>query len=176
MKESFKKTPSVVQTPTMEVENLGKPNLSEKELKILQLVAEGYSNLNIGSILGVSERSIKNYLRNIGIKIKIRKTDTHNVRQRMVDEVLKYGLIETPKNKSVDKKLFETLTPKEKEVLDVLAKDRSILNKGIALKFNTTEQVIKNHLKTICDKLNCATRYDAVEYFKNLQTMNSRNS
>ena len=48
------------------------------------------------------------------------------------------------------------LTPKEREILDLLA--RGLSNKQIALTMNVSEETVKWHLKNLFGKLNAGTR------------------
>lgn len=62
--------------------------LTNRELEILKLVAEGKTNNNIGSLLFISEKTVKNHRTNIMNKLNIHKTID------LVKYALKNGLIE----------------------------------------------------------------------------------
>lgn len=42
--------------------------LSARETEVVRLVAEGYANLNIGAILGISEETVKRHITNVFLK------------------------------------------------------------------------------------------------------------
>ena len=50
-----------------------RPVLSPQELRLLPLVAAGYTNREIGEALALSEKTVKNYLGNIYAKLQIRR-------------------------------------------------------------------------------------------------------
>ena len=45
------------------------PTLTKRELEVLKLVAQGYTNIQIGETLSISERTVRFHLRNICDKI-----------------------------------------------------------------------------------------------------------
>jgi LuxR family maltose regulon positive regulatory protein len=46
-------------------------SLTRKELEVLQLLAEGYSNQRLSDELGVSETTVRTHLRNINAKLDV---------------------------------------------------------------------------------------------------------
>ncbi|MEM7298731.1 MAG: response regulator transcription factor [Bacteroidota bacterium] len=52
---------------------LKKSNLSKQELRVLQLVNEGFSNLEIAERLFISESTVKTHLTNIFSKLKAKR-------------------------------------------------------------------------------------------------------
>ncbi len=56
--------------------------------------------------------------------------------------------------------LLSPLTQREKEILNLISK--GYLNRQIAVKFGTSEQIIKNHVTSIMRKLNTNIRTEAV--------------
>lgn len=58
-----------------------------------------------------------------------------------------------------EKPAEEKLTPKEREVLDLLTK--GLTNKEVGNRLGITENTVKNHLKSILDKLHVANRVQA---------------
>jgi DNA-binding NarL/FixJ family response regulator len=52
-------------------ENLSQPELSARELDILKLVAEGKSNKEIGSTLGITEGTVKTHVKNLLHKLHV---------------------------------------------------------------------------------------------------------
>jgi DNA-binding NarL/FixJ family response regulator len=58
------------------VKETGRPgllNLSEREIEVLRLLAEGQDNQEIGAALGISERTVRFHLRNIYDKLGVRR-------------------------------------------------------------------------------------------------------
>lgn len=68
--------------------NIANNNLTERELEVLKLVAEGYSNIEVGEKLFLSSKTIDNHRTNL-----MRKLDVHNV-----VELVKYAI----KNKVIE--------------------------------------------------------------------------
>jgi two-component system NarL family response regulator len=69
------------------VESMNHPQLSPRELEILQLVAEGKSNKELGDSLGIAEGTVKSHVKNMLGKLKVPG------RTAMVRESVKRGLI-----------------------------------------------------------------------------------
>ena len=61
---------------------------------------------------------------------------------------------------SEDEDLISPLTEREKEILNLVSK--GYLNRQIAVKIGTSEQIIKNHVTSIMRKLNTNVRTEAV--------------
>lgn len=61
--------------------------LSRREMEVLRLMAEGYDNVTIGSMLFVTDTSISKHIRNIFAKLGLRQTDSGH---RRVLAVLAY--------------------------------------------------------------------------------------
>jgi DNA-binding NarL/FixJ family response regulator len=69
-------------------------------------------------------------------------------------------LIADPGPRRADDDFEETLTPREIEVLGLLAEGLS--NKAIAGRLGISDQTVKFHVAAICGKLGAANRTDAV--------------
>jgi two-component system NarL family response regulator len=69
------------------VESMNHPELSPRELEILQLVAEGKSNKDIGDSLGIAEGTVKSHVKNMLGKLKVPG------RTAMVREAVQRGLV-----------------------------------------------------------------------------------
>jgi len=55
-----------------------KSRLAPREEQVLNLVCEGYANIDISRDLGIKIQVVKNYIRNICIKLNIGLDDEHN--------------------------------------------------------------------------------------------------
>jgi len=68
-----------------------KPVLSERELQVLLLAAEGYQTGQIGNQIGLSQHTVRTHLQNV--RQKLSALNTTNA----VWEAMRCGLIEPPK-------------------------------------------------------------------------------
>lgn len=55
---------------TRQIESLG---LTERELEVLQLISAGYSNVEIGECLFLSESTIKTHVSNLFVKLDVKR-------------------------------------------------------------------------------------------------------
>jgi two-component system NarL family response regulator len=69
------------------VESMNHPKLSPRELEILQLVAEGKSNKEIGNSLGIAEGTVKSHVKNMLEKLRVPG------RTAMLREAVQRGLV-----------------------------------------------------------------------------------
>lgn len=46
--------------------------LTERELEVLKLISEGYTNKEVGEMLYISEKTVKNYATNIFKKLEVK--------------------------------------------------------------------------------------------------------
>lgn len=68
--EIMEKIPGLIQnTPAFDY---GACNINERELEIIELIAKGYSNKEISSVLFLSEGTVRNYLSSILDKLELR--------------------------------------------------------------------------------------------------------
>ena len=72
---------------TKKMQALFNPNLSHKEIVILNFIAQGKSNIEIADYLNLSHHTIKNYVQKIMNKLIV------NNRTEMVSKALRSGLI-----------------------------------------------------------------------------------
>jgi DNA-binding NarL/FixJ family response regulator len=56
----------------------GRAELSERELEVLRLIADGYSTRNIATALNYSERTVKNIVHDVVLRLQVRNR-THAV-------------------------------------------------------------------------------------------------
>jgi DNA-binding NarL/FixJ family response regulator len=61
-------------------------SLSQRELEVAQAVASGLSNKEVGSVLGISVRTVENHLRSIFAKLKIKSRFRLAARLREIDQ------------------------------------------------------------------------------------------
>ncbi|NJO39396.1 MAG: response regulator transcription factor [Cyanobacteria bacterium RU_5_0] len=69
------------------VERMGNPELSDRELEVLQLMAKGNSNQEISTALSIAEGTVKFHVKNILSKLKV------NDRTQAVITALKRGIV-----------------------------------------------------------------------------------
>lgn len=60
----------IVEIDHVQIQNLG---LTEREMEVLQLISEGYSNVEIGERLFVSENTIKTHVSNLFVKLDVKR-------------------------------------------------------------------------------------------------------
>ncbi|NVK82807.1 MAG: response regulator transcription factor [Cytophagia bacterium] len=60
----------IVEIDQVQIQNLG---LTEREMEVLQLISEGYSNVEIGERLFVSENTIKTHVSNLFVKLDVKR-------------------------------------------------------------------------------------------------------
>lgn len=60
----------IVEIDHVQIQNLG---LTEREMEVLQLISEGYSNVEIGEKLFVSENTIKTHVSNLFVKLDVKR-------------------------------------------------------------------------------------------------------
>jgi two-component system NarL family response regulator len=69
------------------VESMNHPELSPREREILQLIAQGRSNKDVGDSLGIAEGTVKSHVKNMLGKLKVPG------RTAMVREAVQRGLV-----------------------------------------------------------------------------------
>ena len=67
--------------------------LSEQELIVLRLAAEGHSNVSIAQSMKVSEKRVRNLLSSVYSKFDIHETGTLNVRIAAINKARDLGLL-----------------------------------------------------------------------------------
>lgn len=60
----------LVEIDQVQIKSLG---LTEREMEVLQLISEGYSNVEIGEKLFVSENTIKTHVSNLFVKLDVKR-------------------------------------------------------------------------------------------------------
>ena len=70
------------------------------------------------------------------------------------------GTLRAARTSSDEETLWEPLTPREVQVLELLAE--GLPNKAIASRLDISDQTVKFHVSAICGKLGAANRTDAV--------------
>jgi two-component system invasion response regulator UvrY len=84
-------------SPSVQKILLGKgkkiPKFTNQELRVLQMVSDGYTNTRIGEALGVSEYRIKNILTNIYPQLGIEESEDINMRIVLINKIRELGLL-----------------------------------------------------------------------------------
>lgn len=122
--------------------------LTQRERQILEFVAQGKSNIEIAQSLWVVENTVKFHLTNIYKKLGTRnRTEAAQL---------------IPPNAEIDeitKRYWETLTPREREVLELVK--RGLADKEIAEELALTKSTIFFHLSSVYRKLSVKNRTQA---------------
>ena len=71
----FRKVEIVEVGPVIDIDNqqIQQLGLTEREMEVLQLIAEGYSNVEIGEKLFISENTIKTHVSNLFVKLDVKR-------------------------------------------------------------------------------------------------------
>lgn len=130
--------------------------LSPREREVVELIADGLSNKEIGEQLGIAERSVKQHVRRSAVCFGITDHGPNRLRVTLANLVRPVGKFVMPAN--------VTLTPKQQTILGLLAKGQS--NVVIGLQVEASEGVIKNHLRIVFDKLGVWSRAEAASWYR----------
>lgn len=129
--------------------------LSPRQLQILGLVAMGNEAPEIGKQLGITNTTVK-----VTSAVAREKVDAPTLGAAVVLAVRQGQLnLESliPKNYNFDR--FQTLTPRQKEVLDVLfSHEGYITMRGVASELTYSVDNIKKHLRNIYKVLGARNR------------------
>jgi len=146
-------------------ENFASPfSPDDINIKVLQLLAFGYTNLDIANELGLRKYQLKDRLRWIAQKIAVDNLGS-GMRQRIIQKAIELKLI--PEVEPVgEHKLYKSLTRAEIQILEEMVKMPGITNKELAKKFDKAELTVKDQLKSIFDKLGVSNRFEATIFYK----------
>ena len=110
--------------------------LTERELDVLRLLSLGCRSTEVGSILGVSARTVENHKRRIFAKLGV-----HGETQA-VASVIRLGLLRQPAVHSPAR-----LTPRESEIIELAAAGHSVKQTARVLNISVkTVESIQSHL------------------------------
>ncbi|MGK8521355.1 LuxR C-terminal-related transcriptional regulator [Nocardia asteroides] len=129
-------------------------DLSEREFEVLRLVARGMTNPEIGTELGISERTVQAHLSRI-----YRKLGTDG-RMETTATLVQAGLL--PGEHEVDRSRPDRdysrsqFTEREREVLDLVGK--GLTNPEIVAALEISDSTVKSHLTNIRHKLGIVDR------------------
>ncbi|WP_325051316.1 helix-turn-helix domain-containing protein [Streptomyces corynorhini] len=131
--------------------------LTVREMGVLRLLAEGLSNRHLARSLGISEKTVKNHLS--GIYLKIGAAD----RTQAALYAQRLGLT---RGRDAPPPVKPSLTAREMGVLRLLTGGLS--NRRIARSLGISEKTVKNHLSGIYLKIGAADRTQAALYAQRL--------
>jgi DNA-binding NarL/FixJ family response regulator len=133
------------------VTNLNQFKVSPREQQVLNSLVQGCSNKEIGGQLNISLRTVKQHLRMMFLRAGIREGAKRVKLARYAHE-----------DGDVVTTLCEGLNPRENQIS--LLVWEGFTNREIGKIVGTSEQVIKNHLRSAFDKLGVWTRLELAMY------------
>ncbi|MEV0639914.1 response regulator transcription factor [Streptomyces sp. NPDC050619] len=132
-------------------------DLTCRETAVLRLLAQGLPNRLIARRLEISEKTVRNHLSSVYLKIGAAdRTQAALFAQRM-------GLTEP---RDPERSATPSLTAREVGVLRLVA--RGFTNRLIARRLEISEKTVKNHLSGIYLKIGAAGRTQAALYAQNM--------
>jgi DNA-binding CsgD family transcriptional regulator len=60
--------------------------------------------------------------------------------------------------------LVASLTPKEREIISIIASEDNSTNKQVAMRLRISENTLRNHLSSIYDKLGIGNRLELLKF------------
>jgi DNA-binding NarL/FixJ family response regulator len=120
--------------------------ITPRDREILERLRSGLSNRQIGKELDIAERTVKQHLRTLFLRFGIREG-----RKRIALLNLVYPM-------EVNETRLALLSTREREIVKLVIDGKTnaeIAGVGIGAR---SEQVIKNHLRSIFDKIGCDSR------------------
>jgi DNA-binding NarL/FixJ family response regulator len=132
--------------------NLDQIGVSAREQQVFNLLVQGCSNKEIGSQLNISPRTVKQHLRTLFLRARIREGAKR----------VKLAHYTHEDEDAVMTLLHEGLSPRENQISILVWK--GLTNREIGKIIGTSEQVVKNHLRSAFDKLGVWTRLELAMY------------
>ena len=126
--------------------------VTPRDQQVLNLLVQGCSNKEIAGQLNISPRTVKQHLRTLFLRAGIRE-GRKRVKLAIAMFTKEGGAIMTPR---------ERLTPKEIQIAILVWE--GLTNREIGKIVGTSEQVIKNHLRSAFDKLGVWSRLELAMY------------
>jgi DNA-binding NarL/FixJ family response regulator len=131
--------------------NLDQIKVTPREQQVLNLLAQGFSNREIGGELSISLRTVKQHLRMLFLRAGICEGSKRVKLARYAHEGERAVMIPC-----------EDLNPRESQI-SVLVWE-GLTNREIGKIVGASEQVIKNHLRSVFDKLGVWNRLELAMY------------
>jgi DNA-binding NarL/FixJ family response regulator len=131
--------------------NLDQVKVTRREQQVLNLLVQGFSNKEIGGVLDISLGTVKQHLRTLFLRAGIREGS-----KRVKLACYAY------EDESALMTLCEGLKPMESQI-SILVWE-GLTNREIGKIVGTSEQVIKNHLRSVFDKLGLWNRLELAMY------------
>jgi DNA-binding NarL/FixJ family response regulator len=131
--------------------NLDQIEVSPREQQVLSLLVQGCSNKEIAGQLQISSRTVKQHLRMLFLRAGIREGRKRVKLARYAHE--DEGAVMTP---------CQGLSPRENQISILVW--QGLTNREIGKIVGTSEQVVKNHLRSAFDKLGVWTRLELAMY------------
>jgi len=131
--------------------NLDQVKVTHREQQVLNLLVLGFSNREIGGELNISLRTVKQHLRTLFLRTGIREGGKRLKLARCAHEG--ESAVMTP---------CEGLNPRESQI-SILVWE-GLTNREIGKTIGTSEQVIKNDLRSVFDKLGVWSRLELAMY------------
>lgn len=131
--------------------NLDKVKVTPRDQQVLNLLLQGCTNKEIGGQLNISPQTVKQHLRMLFLRVGIREGGKRVKLARYAHE--DESAVVTP---------CEGLNLRESQI-SILVWE-GLTNRDIGKIIGTSEQVIKNHLRSAFDKLGVWTRLELAMY------------
>jgi DNA-binding NarL/FixJ family response regulator len=125
--------------------------VTPREQQVLHLLTQGLSNKEIGGELNISLRTVKQHMRTLFLRTGIREGGKRVKLARYAHE-----------DKSTVMTLSEGLNPSETQISILVSE--GLTNREISKIVGTSEQIIKNHLRSAFDKLGVWSRLELAMY------------
>lgn len=138
--------------------------------RLLYLIAAGLSNKEIAEALSISDQTVKNHI--TSLLRKARCLDRSDLTAYAVHS----GIIEPLLiNVEADFSTYADLTPRERDVYELVTGLEIYSNKEIADRLFITEQTVKNHMTLLLRKLGAYNRTEVILYaIKRLEMLVTR--
>jgi two-component system response regulator DegU len=157
-------------SPPMEAERATTTRVSKRELEVLRLFADGATEPGIGEALHLSRNTVKTYLRRIGKKLGVKsRSDAVRVafRRGLIPDRRRPASLSAPLPDP--REAFDGAVagregpPLSKRELAVLRRFADGANEvAIAAELGISRNTVKTYLHRICEKLEAASRSDAM--------------
>jgi DNA-binding NarL/FixJ family response regulator len=129
--------------------NFDQVEVSTRDRQVLNLLVQGCSNKEIGGLLHISPRTVKKHLHMLFLRTGIREG-----RKRV--KLARYA------HRDVVMAPCEGLNPRENQISMLVWE--GLTNREIGKIVGTSEDVVKNHLRSAFDKLGVWTRLELAMY------------